>query len=190
MNKKSTIYLMTTCAIFSALMCICGPMSIPIGLVPVSLTNLVLYAAIFLLGTKGTVISYIVYLLLGTFGLPVFSGGQGGIGKLAGPTGGYLIGFIFMVLVMGVIAEKNQFKVVPTYIGMVIATAIAYAFGSVWFMVSRQVGLMATLSTCVFPFIPFDLIKMAAAIVVGREVRAALKKASLLPDFKNVKLAD
>ena len=89
MKNKSTIYQLTTCAIMTALMCILGPMSIPIGPIPVSFTNLVIYLAVYLLGTKGATISYLIYLLLGAVGLPVFSGYAGGLAKLAGPTGGY-----------------------------------------------------------------------------------------------------
>ena len=99
---------LTTCALFAALMCICGPLSVPIGPVPVSLTNLVLYLAIMILDTKKTFISYIVYLLIGIVGLPVFSGFQGGIAKVAGPTGGYLVGFLLMVIIGGIIMEKTK----------------------------------------------------------------------------------
>ena len=107
MKKKSTVYQLTTCALMAALMCILGPNSVPIGPVPVSLTNLVIYLAVYLLGTKGSTISYIVYLFLGMVGLPVFSGYEGGFGKLAGPTGGYLIGFILMAIVCGIFMEKS-----------------------------------------------------------------------------------
>ena len=93
--KKITTFEMAMCGIFAALMCIAGPLSVPIGPVPVTLTNLVIYFALAVCGTRLTLISCIVYLLLGAAGLPVFSGLQGGLAKMAGPTGGYLIGFIF-----------------------------------------------------------------------------------------------
>ena len=65
---------MTMCAIMAALMCILGPLSVPIGPIPISLTNLVIYLTVFLLGTRATAVSYVVYLLLGAGGLPIFSG--------------------------------------------------------------------------------------------------------------------
>ena len=101
MKNRSSIYQLTTCALMVALMCVLGPMSIPIGPVPVSFTNLVIYLAVYLLGMKGATISCLVYLLLGAVGLPVFSGYQGGLAKLTGPTGGYLVGFILMALICG-----------------------------------------------------------------------------------------
>ena len=115
MNSKTRN--MTVCAIMAALMCILGPMSVPIGPIPISLTNLVIYLTVYLLGTKKACISYLVYMLLGAVGLPVFSGFAGGIGKLAGPTGGYLVGFIFMTVICGVIMERFQRKAIPTWLG-------------------------------------------------------------------------
>lgn len=182
MNRKSTVYTLTTCALFAAIMCIAGPLSIPIGPVPVSLTNLVLYIAIYLLATKGTTISYIVYLLLGLVGLPVFSGFAGGVAKLAGPTGGYLIGFIFMILLSGIALEKSKANIWITGVGMVLGTLVAYAFGTAWFVYQMQYTWDKALAVCVFPFIPFDLGKIVIASILGQIIRKALKKAGLLPD--------
>ena len=77
MKKRISTYQLTTCALMAALMCVLGPMSIPIGPVPVSFTNLVIYLTVYLLGMKGATISYLVYLLLGAAGMPVFSGYEG-----------------------------------------------------------------------------------------------------------------
>ena len=94
---------MTVAALMTAVMCILGPMALPLPVspVPISLTNLVLYFMIYILGTKLSLISLGIYLLLGAVGLPVFSGFAGGLGKLAGPTGGYLLGFVFMTIISG-----------------------------------------------------------------------------------------
>lgn len=178
--KKTNVYQLTVCALMAAIMCIFGPLSVPIGPVPVSLTNLVLYFTIFLLGTRDTVISYLVYLLLGLFGLPVFSGYSGGVAKLAGPTGGYLIGFIFMVIIGGVIMEKTNAHTVFTILGMILATAVAYAFGTAWFMLEAKAAFSYAMSVCVLPFIPFDLVKIILATLLGKQVRKALTKAGLI----------
>ncbi len=172
MNNKTRN--MTVCAIMAALMCILGPMSVPIGPIPISLTNLVIYLTVYLLGTKKACISYLVYMLLGAVGLPVFSGFAGGIGKLAGPTGGYLVGFIFMTIICGVIMERVQRRAIPTWLGMVLGTLVAYLFGTVWFVVQTQSAIMYALTACVFPFIPFDLIKITIAILLGKAVRKRL----------------
>jgi biotin transport system substrate-specific component len=181
MNQKTTIYQLTTCALMAALMCILGPMSVPIGLVPVSLTNLVIYLAVYLLGTKGACISYLVYMLLGAAGMPVFSGYAGGLAKLAGPTGGYLVGFIFMALISGVVMEKSNSNTVITVIGMIVGGAVNYLFGTIWFVFQMECTVGYALTACVLPFIPFDLAKIAIATVLGKAIRSALEKANLLP---------
>ena len=178
--RDSKVLRLTTCAIMAAIMCVLGPVSIPIGPVPVSFTNLVIWLTVYLLGTRDGCISYLIYLLLGAVGLPVFSGFAGGVAKLAGPTGGYLIGFIFMALICGIILEKFERKIIPTYIGMVIATAVDYLFGTIWFVIEAQSTVAYALTVCVFPFIPFDLIKIAIAIFLGKAVRAAMIKSQLI----------
>lgn len=178
MSNKSKLYQLTSYALVTALLCIFAPMSVPIGPIPISLTNLILYFAIYILGCKGTTISYIVYLLLGIVGLPIFSGYAGGLGKVAGPTGGYLVGFIFITVFAGLVFDKTKGKMrVPfTIITMIVTTAICYLFGTIWFVLQMQYEFAYALSICVYPFIPFDLAKIAIATALGLAVRKPLLK--------------
>lgn len=175
-TKTVTTVSMVLMALFAAITCVLAPLSIPIGPVPISLTNLVIYVSVYILGWKQGTISYIVYLLLGMVGLPVFSSYEGGIGKLAGPTGGYLIGFILMAVVCGIFVEKFDGKVVFGIVGMILGTIIAYAFGTAWFCFSTGTGVVAALGLCVFPFIIGDLIKIIIASLVGPVIRKQIKK--------------
>ena len=113
---------MTVTALMTAITCILAPMALPIPVspVPISLTNLVIFFMAYILGTKLSVASYVLYLLLGTVGLPVFSGFSGGVGKLLGPTGGYLIGFIFLAAIVGFFVEKFPTKIYMHVIGMIL----------------------------------------------------------------------
>ena len=181
MKKRSMVYQLTTCALMAALMCVLGPMSIQIGPIPVSFTNLVIYLAVYLLGMKGATISYLVYLLLGAVGMPVFSGFAGGLGKLAGPTGGYLIGFIVMALISGFVMEKSHANAVITILGMIAATLVDYVFGTIWFVLQMQCEVWYALTVCVFPFLLVDLAKILIATVLGKTIRVALAKSNLLP---------
>lgn len=182
MNEKKIFDLksMVLMALFAALTCVLAPLSVPIGPVPISLTNLVIYFSVYVLGWQRATITYIVYLLLGLVGLPVFSGFEGGIGKLAGPTGGYLIGFIFMAIVCGLFVKiKEDQKIVNLVVGiagMILGTAIAYAFGTAWFCFSTGTGLVAALALCVFPFILGDLIKIVIAALVAPPLAKQIKK--------------
>lgn len=181
MKNKSTLYQLTACALMAALMCVLGPMSVPIGPIPVTLTNLVIYLTVWLLGMKGASISTIVYLLLGAIGMPVFSGFQGGLAKLAGPTGGYLIGFIFIPLIAGFLMERFHSNFTAAILGMIAGTAVLYLLGTVWFVLQTKSEIQYALTVCVFPFIPFDLGKIVLASLFGKIIRKALQKSGLLP---------
>ena len=172
----SKTYDITMTALMAAVTCILAPLSIPIGPVPISFTNLAIYLSLYLLGWKKGTVSYLIYLLMGFVGLPVFSGFTGGPAKLAGPTGGYIIGFIFSALVMWAIEHVFGRKPVVQIISMVVGLIVCYAFGTAWFMFAYTrstgpVGLMAVLGWCVFPFIIPDLIKIALAYVLSRKLR-------------------
>lgn len=181
MKNKSALYFMTSCALMAALMCALGPLSVPIGPIPVTLTNLVIYLAVWLLGSKGATISTLVYLLLGAVGLPVFSGFQGGLAKLAGPTGGYLVGFLLVAFLGGLFVEKSKRNVLISIAGMIVGTALLYLLGTAWFVIQTGNELGHALSLCVYPFIPFDLGKIVLASLFGKLIRGALAKTSLLP---------
>lgn len=180
--SRTRTYEMAGMALMAALMCILGPMSIPIGAVPITLTNLVVYFAVYLLGGKKGTISYLLYLLLGIFGLPVFSGYSSGMVKLAGPTGGYLIGFVFMALIAGIIIEKVKYHIAFSVIGMVIATLVAYFFGTVWFVIQANCTVAYALGVCVVPFLIGDCIKIMIAAVLCPIIRKQLAYGGLLSE--------
>lgn len=183
---------LTLCAVMAAVMCVLAPISVPIG--PISITGgtLAIYLTACLLGGRWGAVTTLVYLLLGFVGLPVFSNYMGGAERLLGPTGGYLVGYLPMMLIAGGVVEltlarfreKGRAGAAPTlvlqFLGMVLATTVLYAFGTAWYCVQAGVGLGAALAACVYPFIPFDLIKMGIALLVGIPVRRRLEQARLL----------
>ena len=177
--KTSSIKLTTKdiayCAVFAAIMCILGPMSIPIGTIPMSFTNFVIYISVFVLGKRKTVISYFIYIIIGLFGLPVFSGYTGGPGKFFGPTGGYLIGFLFMAIICGYFAEKYEGKSIVTICGMILGMAVDYIFGTAWFVFLTKTNAAYALAVCVVPFIVFDVIKIVIASFVGPMIKIRIK---------------
>ena len=178
--KKSLVYNMTSCALMAALMCALCPVSVPIGPIPISLGILVILLTVYLLGTWRALVSYTVYLLLGAVGMPVFSGFQGGLAKLVGPTGGYLVGFWLMILVSGLVMEACKRRLLPTAAGMVLGVAVDYAVGTAWFVFQTQSTVAHALEVCVYPFIPFDLAKIAVTLLLGSLVYRGLQKAKLL----------
>lgn len=172
-------------ALMAALCCILGPLSVPLGSVPVSLGVLAVYLAAYVLGGKWGSLSVLIYLLLGLAGLPVFSGFAGGPGKMLGPTGGFLIGFLFLAAICGgFVTLSDHRKGLARYglqiTGMILGLAVCYALGTMYFMFVMKTGLIAALAACVLPFLIFDALKMIMALILGNALRRALTFANLL----------
>ena len=179
-KTTSKAYSMTSIALMAAVICVVGPFTLPIGPVPITLAPLAILLSVYILGTKKGTIALLIYLLIGAVGVPVFSGFTGGIGKLAGPTGGYLIGYIFFALIAGWFIHRFYDKVVIQFLGMVLALAVLYAFGTAWLAYSAGMTFGAALAVGVLPFIVFDLIKIVITIVLGRAVRSRLLRSGII----------
>jgi biotin transport system substrate-specific component len=178
-KQKITTKSIALIALMTAVTCVLAPLSLPIGPVPISLTNLAIYLALYILGMKKGTISYIVYLFIGLVGVPVFSGFTGGPAKLIGPTGGYLIGFVFMAMIAGIFIDKFKGKMVPSMVGMILGTLVCYGFGTAWLAYQGQMNFKAALLAGVIPFIPGDLIKMVLAAVFGPQIIKRLRRSEL-----------
>lgn len=178
---KPNLKNLTTCALMSALMCVLGPLSIPIGPIPISLTNLTLFLSLYLLGHRWGTLSFAVFLLLGAAGLPVFTGMSGGLAKLLGPTGGYLVGYLIAAPFTGWLIERAERRPLPSIAALILCDAVAYFFGTIWFVFQMQCTTWYALTVCVFPFIPVDLLKIGFATVLGGILCARLREANLLP---------
>lgn len=188
-TKKETalgIRQMAMIGVMTAVTCIAAPFSIPIPVspVPLSLTTFILYLSVYILGTRNAFISYVIYLLLGLVGLPVFSGGSAGAAKLFGPTGGYLVGYLFLALIAGAFVGRyteNKWKSIAfAALGMVLGTMVLYALGTAWLAYSAGMDFQAALWAGVIPFIPGDLVKMVIAVLLGSAVRGRLLRAGIL----------
>lgn len=177
-NQKIRTKQMVLIALMTAVTCVLGPLSIPLPFspVPISLTNFAIFLAIFVLGMKSGTISFIIYLLLGAVGIPVFSSFRGGLQILAGPTGGYLIGFIFLALIMGFALDHFDRKLVPTIIGMIIGMAVCYTFGTVWLAKLLSLSFKEGLMMGVIPYLPGDAAKIIIAAIVGPKLYGATQK--------------
>ena len=176
LNKEKITGIAVT-ALFAALLCAVSPFSIPIpfGDVPLSLATLVIYLASAVLGPTRAVAAVAVYIAIGCLGLPVFSGFAAGPGRILGPTGGYLAGYIPLALISGF--AKNLRLSPPVRIAaasavMLTATAALYFFGTAWYCIYADVPIFAALTACVFPFIPGDAAKIVVAALISDRVRA------------------
>ena len=166
-------------AVFAVVIAVCSWISIP-TVVPFTLQTFGVFLAAGVLGGKRGTLAVLVYILLGAAGVPVFAGFSGGVGVLAGQTGGYIAGFLFSALVMwGMERFAGRGKWVQI-ISMILGLAACYAVGTVWFMAvytrsTGAVGLGAVLGWCVIPFIIPDLVKIVLAAALSRRLAPALR---------------
>ncbi len=171
---------MVETALMTSVMCILGPLSVPIGVIPVSLTPLAVLLSVYILGTRKGTTACLLYILLGFAGLPVFSGFSGGSARLLGPTGGYIIGFIFMALISGFSIRKFYKQIPLQFAGMFIGLCACYAFGTLWLSYSAGMTIEAALAVGVLPFVLIDMCKIAFSIIIGRTLREQLIRAGLM----------
>lgn len=179
-NQNTTA--LTLIGLMTAVTCILGPLSIaiPVSPVPISFTNLAIYFTAIILGWKKGTISFLVYLLIGFAGVPVFSSFTAGPGKLLGPTGGYLIGFIFMALITGLFVDKFPGKIFMYVLGMALGTLVTYAMGTAWLAYQANMSFQAALFAGVIPYIPGDIVKIVIATALGTAVKKQVKRAGYL----------
>lgn len=173
---------MTLMGLMTAVICVIAPFSlnIPLSPVPISLGTLAIYFVVTVLGMKRGTASTMIYLLLGLVGIPVFSNFTGGIGKLFGPTGGYLIGYLFLAVICGFFADKWLGNHILRFSGMLLGTAVCYLFGTVWLAHQSSMTFFQALFTAVVPFLPGDVLKLILAMIAGHHVRKRLAKANLI----------
>ena len=164
---------MALCAMFSALICICAWLAIPIGDMVFTMQTFGIFLCLCLLGGKYGSISIFVYLLLGAVGLPVFSGFRGGIGVLLGTTGGYIWGFLCSGLVFWLITERFGQK--ATVISLIAGILVCYMLGSLWFInVYADKGIAFVFAKCVLPYILPDAGKITLAYMIAKRLRPHL----------------
>ena len=177
--QKSKISVQDICsiAIMTAITVVMAQISIPMPMgVPMTMQTFAITLAGVILGSKKGGLSILVYVLLGAIGVPVFAGFSGGIGVLAGTTGGYIIGFLFSALVMWAMEKLPGKKSVMQIVSMIVGLIVCYAFGTAWFMIvysraNGAVGLATVLGWCVIPFIIPDIIKIVLAYGLSRKLR-------------------
>ncbi len=167
------------CALGAILIAICSLITVP-SVVPFTLQTFAVFCVINLLGGKYGTIAVIIYLLLGSIGLPVFSGFSSGLGILFGNTGGYLFGFvlagIIYLLIMKLPGNRTFLKLTALFTG----TVAYYITGTLWFIkvysgANGSTDLISALSICVLPFILPDIIKLILAYLLSERLRKNLK---------------
>ena len=167
-------------AVLAALTAVTGGLSIPLPFTPVPLTLQVFF--VFLAGSLAGpyygALSMLLYLAMGSLGLPVFSRFGAGLGHLLGPTGGYLLAFPIAAFISGLITSQRSPTQVREYlrvsVGMLAALAGIYIIGVSWLSTYLHRSFLDTFLVGGLPFIPVDILKMIVATPIAVRLRREL----------------
>lgn len=166
-------------ALFAALTAVCGFISIPVPgtPIPIVLQNMLVVLTGLLLGPIWGVAATVLFLAAGALGLPVFSGGTGGFARLMGPTGGFLYGYALATLAAGLVAQRPKYGVRTPVLRLVLATVLGFVVmyipGVLHFMRVMDKTFSQTITLCVIPYIPGDIVKMVVAVLLSSKLRTA-----------------
>jgi len=170
--RRSGVLDMAYIALMVVLMAVCSWIAVPME-IPFTMQTFAVFCAVGLLGGKRGTAAVLVYICMGAIGLPVFSGFGGGLGRLLGVTGGYIVGFLFTGLVYWLVTAVFGERLWSMALGMALGCAACYAFGTAWYVLmyaseSGAVGVGAALAKCVVPYVVPDIVKLVLALVLVR----------------------
>lgn len=179
MNQKLSIRDLTFIGMGAAILAVLSQFSIPIpfSTVPITLQVPAVILLALIYTPKQSFLSVIIFILLGAVGLPVFSNFHGGLNVILGPTGGYIIGFPLMALIIGY--SKKLDNPILTFILVYIAIAVDYFTGVLQLSIVAHLSLQAALAAGLYPFIIKDIIVVFLTVLLGVKIRQRLSTALL-----------
>lgn len=168
-------------AIFTAITAIMAQIAIPLPFspVPITMQPFAIFMAAIILGSRLGFISQLIYVLLGAIGIPVFTGFSGGLGVIMGPTGGFIIGFPIMAFIIGKISDKKMNMAINVAI-MIAGILACYSIGVVQLSYVTGMDISKSIAVGALPYIPFDIVKVVVAYVLGGTIRNRLVSARLV----------
>lgn len=177
--RNRPLYKICRAGLFAAIICVCSFIAVPIGTVPVTAALLCVMLSGIVLSPFESFAACIVYIIMGAVGLPIFSGGSGGIGVLFGPTGGYIWSYPLCALIVSLVSRisvKNKFlsfgfNIFACFLGV----GLTYFLGTVQYMLLCKADFYTAAVVCIIPFIPVDIVKSVAAVLMGLPLRNKLK---------------
>jgi len=182
--KKLTIRDLCFIGIFVAVIAVLAQVSIPMPLgVPLTLQTFAVPLAAIVLGAKKGCIAAIVYMLLGAFGAPVFTGFGGGLHRITGPWGGFILSYPFMALIIGWGADRHDGSRrghVLLAVCLLLGSLLNLSMGTVQHSFVNEISLLASFASAFAPFIIVEMLKMAMAFVAGLQIRRILERNGIL----------
>lgn len=179
-TSRSSVFM----AMYAAIICVTGFISLPLGPIPIVLQNVVAISAGLVFGLPQGAAAVGMFLAVGTLGLPVFSGARSGIAVLNGPTGGFLVGYFVGALIAGSIATKPKVEeksfskeiIFRLARGAIAGLGFTYLIGMLNFRRVTGTSFSQTLSLCIIPFIIPDIIKICIMVPIAARLRPVVAR--------------
>ena len=179
MTQNNDLRMMVYASLMAALTAAGAYIAIPIGPVPIVMQNFFVMLTGLLLGWRWSLAAVAVYLLAGAVGLPVFAGGAGGIGRFAGPTGGYLMAYLPAVFIIGCLSAKGRGRLAVDLLALAMGAITIYALGVPWLKLVTGIPWDKAAMLGMAPFLPGDALKIAAAAAVAKALRPVIPTATV-----------
>lgn len=173
-NKNTKTYKLSLIAMFSALMCIGAPFCIYIGSIPITLSLFFVFLTALFLPPAQAFLSMLIYVLLGAVGLPVFSGFTGSVSVIASFTGGFILAYPMVALLVSFISKRSKRKCLLA-LSFIIGIMVLYTIGCLWYMGVADVSFKTALISSVLPFVAFDILKAVFAAIIFYSIKKRLK---------------
>lgn len=178
MNTKLKIQDLTKISLCVALLCITSYIVIPLPFTPIviSLHTIMVNIIALILKPKESAFTVLIYLLMGFIGLPVFSAGTSGPGKLFGPTGGFYFGFLFAVIAISLLKGKKNSFLRYSIVSITIGMPIQHLFAVLFMSIHNGWNFSAAFVTVSLPFIVGDIAKCIMAASIGVSLNRVLQR--------------
>ena len=177
-KNKFTVRDICSAGIFTAFIAVCAQISIPMPYgVPMTLQTLAVPFAGIVLGKKRGAASVLIYILLGAVGLPVFARFSGGPGVLFGPTGGFILSFPVVAILVGGGGRRGALYLA---LGLATGAVVNYSCGMFFFAMVLSVEIKTAFAACVLPFVPTEIIKLSLAYFLGTNIKKALMRSGVI----------
>lgn len=178
-KSKLSVQDVCTIGLCTAVISVLAQISIPMPLgVPMTMQTFAITLSAIILGPKKGAAAALIYMLLGTAGVPVFSNFRGGYQILFGPTGGFILSFPLMAYIIGLGAEKFRNVKAKFIACLALGTAINLLFGLLMFCLLTGSDIQTGLTATVLPFIPVSIIKAVLASAIGLQIQRRLVRAA------------
>lgn len=175
---------MVLIGMFAAIMAVISQLSIPMPTgVPITIQVMGVALIGAILGWKKGFFAILVYILAGAVGMPVFAGFKGGVQCLVGMTGGYIIGWLIMVICCGIrpFPEKKGINLISSIALALIGLMVVELVGAFqWSLLTSEMNLEAIIAYSLVAFVPKDVVITVIGVLLGKQIRRLLARGGFL----------